>query len=43
MSYRHFVENPAAGVDPGPQLSPGDQQLREEELEELLQLESIWA
>ena len=43
MSYRHFVDNPAAGVDPAPPLSPDDQRLREEELEELLQIESLWA
>ncbi len=43
MSYRHFLENPPASVDPAPPLSPEDQRLRAEDIEELQAIESLWA
>lgn len=43
MSYRHFLENPPPAIDPSPQLSAEDQQLRAEDLTELAQIESLWA
>ena len=43
MSYRHFLANAPAAVDPAPALSPADQQLRDEEIEELQAIESLWA
>lgn len=43
MSYRHFLDNAPAEVDPAPALSPKDRQLRDEEIEELQTIESLWA
>ena len=43
MSYRHFLEDASRDIDPSPPLSPEDRKLREEELEETLQIESLWA
>jgi hypothetical protein len=43
MSYRHFLDNAPTAVDPAPALSPDDQQLRCEEIEELQAIESLWA
>jgi uncharacterized phage-associated protein len=43
MSYRHFLENAPAEFDPAPPLSPEDQRLRAEEIEELQTIESLWA
>lgn len=43
MSYRHFLENAPASVDPAPPLTADDQRLRDEEIEELQTIESLWA
>jgi uncharacterized phage-associated protein len=43
MSYRHFLEDAPSSVDPSPPLSADDRRLREEELEEVRQIESLWA
>jgi uncharacterized phage-associated protein len=43
MSYRHFLEPAPGGVDPAPELSEDDRRLREEELDELQIIESLWA
>jgi uncharacterized phage-associated protein len=43
MSYRHFLANAPTAVDPAPPLSADDQRLRDEEIEELQTIESLWA
>ena len=43
MSYRHFLDAAPVDADPAPQLSANDHRLREEELDELQAIESLWA
>jgi len=43
MSYRHFLDDAPAEADPAPKLSADDRRLREEELDELHLIESLWA